>query len=95
MIKLWAEKEYRNLKRINQSKILCPEPVLVKSNILMMNFIGEDMIPAPKLKDITLNQEQWNDLYLDVLKDMRALYQDCRLIHGDYSEYNCKQFFFI
>lgn len=89
MIKMWAEKEFRNLKRINQSAVVCPEPVLVKSNILMMKFIGQDMVAAPKLKDIDISQQEWNQLYLDVLKDMRVMYQDCKLIHADYSEYNC------
>lgn len=51
MIRLWAEKELRNLKRISESKIPCPEPIFVKSNILMMKFVGQDMIPAPRLKD--------------------------------------------
>ena len=40
MIKLWAEKEMRNLKRINQSSIPSPEPIFIKSNVLMMKFIG-------------------------------------------------------
>lgn len=51
MIRLWAEKELRNLKRIYESDICCPEPMWVKSNVLMMKFIGEDMIAAPRLKD--------------------------------------------
>jgi RIO kinase 1 len=56
----------------------------------MMKFIGEKMQPAPKLKDIELSQKEWNELYLDVIQDMRVLYQDCHLIHADFSEYNCK-----
>lgn len=39
---MWAEKEIRNLKRIYQSDIPCPNPILIKSNILMMEFIGKD-----------------------------------------------------
>ncbi len=56
----------------------------------MMKFIGEKMSPAPKLKDIDLEQKEWNELYLDVIQDMRVLYQECHLIHADFSEYNCK-----
>lgn len=89
MIKMWAEKEFRNLKRINQSTIASPEPILVKSNVLMMKFIGKNMNPAPKIKDIDIGIDEWNQLYLNVLKDMRVLYQDCHLIHADFSEYNC------
>jgi len=55
----------------------------------MMKFIGKNMEPAPKLKDLNLDIDKWNDLYLNTLKDMRILYQDCHLIHADFSEYNC------
>ena len=49
LIKIWAEKEMRNLKRINQSGILSPNPIFIKSNVLVMDFIGENMKPAPRL----------------------------------------------
>ena len=89
MIKLWAEKELRNLKRIHQSSIPCPEPILVKSNVLMMEFLGENNDPAPRLKDAeNLDQDTYSLLYLELLKIIRVLYQDCKLIHADLSEYN-------
>jgi len=89
MIKLWAEKELRNLKRIHQSSIPCPEPILVKSNVLLMEFIGQDNVQAPRLKDVeNLDQDTYSLLYLELLKIVRVLYQDCKLIHADLSEYN-------
>ncbi|KAL4471668.1 hypothetical protein ABPG74_008561 [Tetrahymena malaccensis] len=89
MIKLWAEKEIRNLKRIYQSSIPCPEPMLVKSNVLLMEFLGKDGKAAPRLKDAeNIELEQYSKIYLQLLRDMRTLYQDCRLVHGDLSEYN-------
>lgn len=47
---MWAEKELRNLKRMEE---VIPSPVglLVKSNVLVMDFLGKDMINAPRLKD--------------------------------------------
>jgi len=60
MIKLWAEKEFRNLKRIvANGKINSAEPVMIKSNVLVMNFIGKDMDSAPRLKDVTLSVDKW------------------------------------
>ena len=88
MIKIWAEKELRNLKRIYHSNINCPEPLLVKSNILVMEFIGKDMQPAQKLRDADLNFEEWSEVYLQLLRDMRELYMNCKLVHADLSEYN-------
>ncbi len=65
MIRLWAEKELRNLKRIQESNICCPEPVFVKSNVLMMKFIGENMVAAPRLKDaVNIKEEEYVEIYL-------------------------------
>jgi RIO kinase 1 len=88
MVKIWAEKEYRNLKRIVQSGIPCPEAIMVKSNILIMHFLGKDMTPYPRLKNTELDTETLSSLYLELIGMIRTLYQDCRLIHADLSEYN-------
>ena len=40
MVKLWAEKEMRNLRRLNAAGIRSPEPVEVRENVLIMSFIG-------------------------------------------------------
>lgn len=42
----------RNLKRINQSGIPSPEPFILKSNLMIMEFIGKEGVPAPRLKDV-------------------------------------------
>ena len=51
MVALWCEKEIRNLKRIRQKGVKCPEPYDFKSNLIMMEFIGKDGEAAPRLKD--------------------------------------------
>jgi len=40
MVKLWAEKEMRNLRRLNAAGIRSPEPVEVRENVLVMSLIG-------------------------------------------------------
>ena len=40
MVKLWAEKEMRNLRRLNAVGIRSPEPVEVRENVLVMSLIG-------------------------------------------------------
>lgn len=40
MVRLWAEKEMRNLKRLVAAGIPCPEPIEVRENILVMGFLG-------------------------------------------------------
>ena len=52
IIYLWASKEYKNLKRAYKAGLSVPEPIYIKNNVLIMEYIGFESIPAPKLKDI-------------------------------------------
>ena len=93
MVKVWAEKEMRNLKRIYASGIPCPEPVQLRLHVLVMGFLGDKKgVPAPRLKDVELVgsdvEARWKLLYVQLLGYMRILYQTCRLVHADLSEYN-------
>jgi len=93
MVKVWAEKEMRNLKRIYASGIPCPEPIQLRLHVLVMGFLGDKKgTPAPRLKDVELVgsdlEASWLSLYLQLLGYMRILYHECRLVHGDLSEYN-------
>jgi RIO kinase 1 len=42
MVRLWAEKEMRNLKRLKTAGIPCPDPFEVRENVLVMSFLGDD-----------------------------------------------------
>ncbi|KAL8643424.1 MAG: hypothetical protein Q9226_008387 [Calogaya cf. arnoldii] len=93
MVKVWAEKEMRNLKRIYSAGIPCPEPIQLRLHVLVMGFLGDKKgTPAPRLKDVELTggdvEERWRALYLQLLGYMRVLYQTCHLVHADLSEYN-------
>jgi len=57
-----------------------------------MEFIGDKGLAAPRLKDAELNGEQLQKAYFDVLKIMRKMFNDWKLIHGDLSEYNMLYF---
>lgn len=50
MVRTWAEKEMRNLVRMHTVGLPVPEPILLRSHVLLMEFIGKDGWPAPKLK---------------------------------------------
>ena len=93
MVKLWAEKEMRNLRRIYAANIPCPEPIYLRLHVLAMGFIGSSKgVPAPRLKDVVFDipdpDTRWRSLYMELLGYMRVMYQSCRLVHADLSEYN-------
>jgi RIO kinase 1 len=50
MVKTWAEKEMRNLARLRAAGIPAPAPLLLRLHVLVMEFIGDDGVAAPRLK---------------------------------------------
>jgi RIO kinase 1 len=95
MVKLWAEKEMRNLKRLHTAGIPSPEPMYLRQHVLLMSFLGDKKgYPAPRLKDFEFDaspEEQltkWQEVYQTCVAYMRTMYHTCRLVHGDLSEYN-------
>lgn len=89
LVQTWAEKEMRNLSRIHQAGIPCPKPYVLKAHILLMDMIGRDGLPAPLLKNADIkDKEQYRSIYYKLIVYMRRLYQDCKLVHADLSEFN-------
>lgn len=88
IIHLWAEKEMHNLNRMKRADIACPDVVVLKKHILVMSFIGENHVAAPKLKDAPLTFTDLNYAYEDVISTMKKLYASAALVHADLSEFN-------
>lgn len=100
MVKLWAEKEARNLKRLVASGIRCPRPIELRDHVLVMEYLEDDTLQgrnSPRLKDaeglIDARQAAgevniWQDLYIELLVGMRTMFHECKLVHADLSEYN-------
>ena len=84
VVKNWARREYKNLKKAFESKVNCPKPIFVHENILIMSFIGKNS-PAPRLVDVEL--ENPSKIYEKIVKEMEKLVKG-RLIHADLSAYN-------
>ena len=93
MVKVWAEKEYRNLRRLHAAGIPCPEPIYLKAHVMVMSFLGSSKgWPAPRLRDVEFDSDdapaRWREVYLSLVGYVRKMYQVCRLVHADLSEYN-------
>ncbi|KAI9443085.1 RIO1-domain-containing protein [Lactarius indigo] len=90
MVRLWAEKELRNLRRLCAAGIPCPEPLEVRENVLVMSFLGDrEGWAAPRLKDAEIeDQSIYTSLYTELIFNIRKLFHQCKLVHADLSEYN-------
>ena len=85
MVTVWAQKEFKNLQRMREAGVLVPEPVAVHKNCLLMEYVGDDTMPAPMIREVRLAAP--TVAYEDVVASMAAM-RNAELVHGDLSEYN-------
>ena len=90
LIYLWAQKEYKNLQRAFAADIRVPQPLYVEKNLLVMEFIGDELAAAPTLKENPPSNPQ--EMYDTIIQYMHRLYHVAKLVHGDLSEYNIMNF---
>lgn len=88
LVPKWVEKEFRNLHRIYKAGIPSPEPICMNKNVLVMSFIGTHGRPAQKLKDVEMGVEEAVEMYVRCVVIMRTMFQQCKLVHADLSQFN-------
>jgi len=81
-----AEKEFRNLRRLEKAGVPAPHPVSFYENIVVMSFIGRNGEAASSLKMTRLLDHE--SIAEKTLRAIRGLVLDARLVHGDLSPYN-------
>lgn len=85
---IWAEKEFRNLRRMKEAGIACPEAIKVKGNVLVMSMLGVGDKAFPRLRDVKLEMAEVSNVYLECLFLMRKMFTKVDSVHGDFSEFN-------
>ncbi|MCS7120992.1 MAG: serine protein kinase RIO [Archaeoglobaceae archaeon] len=86
---IWAEKEFRNLERAYNAGVSVPKPYVQMKNVLLMQFIGENEVPASTLVEISKDiKDVAGEIFEEVLKNVKLLYRKAELVHADLSEYN-------
>ena len=84
LVHIWAKKEFRNLRHAYNSGIPVVRPIHVSNNVLALEFVGTNGVPAPLLLDVEVTQKDYDDAILII----KNLYKNANLVHGDFSEYN-------
>jgi RIO kinase 1 len=82
----WVRKEFKNLERAHLAGVRVPRPVAFRNNVLVMEFIGEDGLAAPMLRQVELSNPE--EFFRELLENVRRLYCRAKLVHADLSEYN-------
>ncbi len=82
----WTSREFKNLQRAYEAGVPVPRPIDCEKNVLAMEFLGEEGVPYPRMKDAAPEDPQ--RAYQILLDAVARLYRDARLVHSDLSEYN-------
>ncbi|MEM4265780.1 MAG: serine protein kinase RIO [Candidatus Woesearchaeota archaeon] len=85
VVVLWARREYRNLLKAREAGVRVPTPRAVLNNVLVMEFIGDEGIPAPRIKDAI--PENPKEFFEKVVNGMQKLHK-AGLVHTDLSQFN-------
>jgi RIO kinase 1 len=86
LVEVWVRKEYRNMKRLARWGLDVPQALGVHKNVLVMEYLGSDTSPSPKLREVKVDDVQ--RVYDRLLRFLAVSWQKADLVHGDFSPYN-------
>ena len=84
---LWAYAEFESLREMYALGAAVPYPVQVQGTEILMEFIGEDGVAAPRLAQVRASQGVLAGYFDQVVEIMRT-FARAGNIHGDLSPYN-------
>ena len=82
----WTKKEFKNLERARKAGVRCPRPLAFEKNVLVMQFLGDNLRPAPRLSHE--KPENPEKVFKAVMSDLEKLWTKAKIVHGDLSEFN-------
>jgi RIO kinase 1 len=86
LIYAWCKKEFSNLLEAYSVGVRVPKPYKFMNNVIVMEFIGKEGIPSPRLKDyVPENPKEFLDKVYEYLLTLK---NEAKLVHADISEYN-------
>ena len=88
VVKLWVQKEYKNLQLAEAAKVRVPLPYAFNENILVTEFIGVPPGHAPIFAEVDVDQSDFDW----TMRMVKRLYRKAGLVHADLSEYNIFKF---
>lgn len=86
LILSWAHKEYWNLELLYHAGVRVPKPVARHQNIIVMEYIGDEVEPARELRNVPLDDP--GAVSRKILDYLKLAYQKAKLVHSDISEFN-------
>jgi len=86
LVDIWVRKEQRNLARLSKWGLRVPKPLGLNKNVLVMEYLGDDASPYPKLREVIVENPQ--EVFEELLEFLAVSWQKANLVHGDFSPFN-------
>ena len=86
LVDIWVRKEQRNLTRLAKWGLRVPKPLGLHKNVLVMDYLGDENSPFPKLREVKV--EDPKPVYDELLEFLAVSWQKANLVHGDFSPFN-------
>mgnify|MGYP001156527195 CR=1 FL=1 len=83
----WLSNEHGTLTRLHAAGALTPKPWGVNGNTILMDFLGEQAMPAPALNHVDLEPAEGRRLFEQMVSQLRLMLK-ADVVHGDLSAFN-------
>lgn len=83
----WIEHEFTTMQILYEAGADLPVPYARGDNAILMDYIGGDVVPAPTLNAVDLDEDEAGYLYQRSISNVELMLAHDR-VHGDYSAYN-------
>ncbi len=83
----WLMHEFNAMQTLYQAGADVPEPIAAGENVILMSYVGDELMPAPPLHTVELMPDEVQPLFDNTMRNIRLMLEH-GMIHGDLSEYN-------
>lgn len=85
--RLWTKREFYLLKKLREQGAIVPQALDYTSNAILMEYLGAETSPAPRLIDVRLDPAIIARVQVQIEQSIK-LFLDDGIVHGDLSAYN-------
>ncbi len=83
----WIEHEYQVQVRLFEAGADVPRPIAHGGNVILMEYLGDEHLPAPTLQEVTLAPQEAEPLFARIMANVQTMLR-LHQVHGDLSAYN-------
>jgi RIO kinase 1 len=83
----WIGNEFQIQSQLYQAGADVPRPISHGGNTVLMAYLGDEVMPAPVLSDVTLETEEAQPLFERIMRNVELMLTH-HYVHGDLSSYN-------